>query len=392
MHADLHAQLLSDADLVAKVGAQLGLMQDDSLFTAISVARQELSDNGVSPAAIGQLRMALNKSVKWISPITLVDLRSGWEPGRATLADRIGNYVFFAVAVVLLVICAYTTSTYERTRTLYNTTLELQEARAEELATKIFISMKRNSDEIESSIKSGKGEYLEVLTKSLIDLIALDLKFRSYRPEASSAQRILQGFESPMSLLDLKPSPKNENLPSAPPNDVEIQKKIREAASGYAYNTNGEDQDKGPYSKFLGELRSFIREIGVQIDPLKPNNYYFNLINLRSGLNFLGLWVLPSLYGMLGATLFHLRLLLNPLVPNLAWMRIILRVMLGGFAGVVAVWFWTPNTSGGTQQGIANLTAFGIAFLVGFGIDVFFRGLDKLVDYASKGLGSTQTS
>lgn len=89
-------------------------------------------------------------------------------------------------------------------------------------------------------------------------------------------------------------------------------------------------------------------------------------------------WFLPFLYGLLGALVFVMRDLLNPRIPTAGLFPSLLRVSLGGIAGIIIGWFWIPSASKTTD--LVNITSipFGIAFLTGFSIDVLFSLLDRL--------------
>ena len=141
----------------------------------------------------------------------------------------------------------------------------------------------------------------------------------------------------------------------------------------------------------IKDVQSFLSAINVGIDPLNPNSYFSHVYRLRDGMNFLAVWVLPLLYGMLGAVIFHMRRLLDPAVPNPSWQRFAYRIVLGGFAGIIFVWFWTPSSPKPSQPAFATLTSFGLAFLVGFSTDIFFQALDRLVNYLSQAFGQTAT-
>jgi hypothetical protein len=86
---------------------------------------------------------------------------------------------------------------------------------------------------------------------------------------------------------------------------------------------------------------------------------------------------------MLGAVIFHMRRLLDPSLPNPSVPRFIYRIVLGGFAGIILVWFWTPSAPAHSAAEFAPLTAFGLAFLFGFSTDVFFQALDRMVSNLS---------
>jgi hypothetical protein len=143
---------------------------------------------------------------------------------------------------------------------------------------------------------------------------------------------------------------------------------------------------------YINDIRNFTSLIHVNFDPLAPIDYSFYLIRLRDSMNVLGLWVLPALYGMLGAVIFHMRRLLDPTLPNPPWLRFAFRIVLGGFAGIIIVWFWVPSSQKLAQPAFATLTAFGLAFLMGFSTDVFFQALDRLVTYLSQAVGKAGTS
>ncbi len=98
-------------------------------------------------------------------------------------------------------------------------------------------------------------------------------------------------------------------------------------------------------------------------------------------------WILPGIYGALGALIFHLRMLLNPLLPNPAGFRIIYRVALGALAGMILAWFWLPDTTIGGEIASVGLGLFSLAFIFGFSLDVFFAMLDRFVSLSVAAMG-----
>src|SRR5690606_29769921 len=68
-----------------------------------------------------------------------------------------------------------------------------------------------------------------------------------------------------------------------------------------------------------------------------------------------------------------------PTIPDPSAIRIIHRTALGAFSGVVITWFWAPNSQLDTAASGVGLTILTLAFLVGFGIEVLFALLDRLV-------------
>ena len=398
----LLASLVEDADLVANVGVRIGRLQGTELLTALCNAREALEKNCATPAIVADLEKSLNSAVRDIAPITLQDLRSGWTPFRSHQQKRLGTYLFGVFSVLLIVVTAYTTQIYDRARSLYATTMELQETRGAEQATRLFGLLKRNQEDVIDSLTNGKKDFLyEAFSKSLSDLQVMNLKFLAYAPVANEVMRDLDMASR------LKEVFGNGAIAGNPTNDPKIAAYIANySAARGAPDSNGPSQaDEDPISmqdqagssgsaltsllhRHINELREFNAIINVGFDPLVPIDYSYNIVPLRDSMRFLGSWLLPALYGMLGAVLFHMRRLLDPNLPNPTFLRFAYRIVLGGFAGIIVVWFWMPSSPKLSQPDFATLTSFGVAFLVGFSTDIFFQALDRLVTYLSQVVGS----
>jgi len=95
-------------------------------------------------------------------------------------------------------------------------------------------------------------------------------------------------------------------------------------------------------------------------------------------------WLLPGLYGLLGACVYVMRrlILTRDALPRdggvLNALSLLLRIALGGLAGIIIGWFWVP--AGGSGGALLQITSvpFGVAFLAGFSIETLFSLLDKL--------------
>lgn len=98
--------------------------------------------------------------------------------------------------------------------------------------------------------------------------------------------------------------------------------------------------------------------------------------------SMLGLWVLPGMYGLLGAVVFQMRAILNPLIPP-PLERLLIRFSLGALAGVSITWLFGATTEKLFEAQSLNATLFGVSFLLGFSIDVFFTLLDRTVEMLS---------
>lgn len=122
---------------------------------------------------------------------------------------------------------------------------------------------------------------------------------------------------------------------------------------------------------------------------ITPNSIY-TLTSQAKSLNEVlspyALWILPALYGALGGIMFHMRMILNPLLPNPPLARLIHRIALGALAGMILAWFMAPGTKlGGEVSGI-GFSLFTVAFLFGFSLDIFFTILDQFVSMSVSGI------
>lgn len=99
-------------------------------------------------------------------------------------------------------------------------------------------------------------------------------------------------------------------------------------------------------------------------------------------------YILPVLFGFLGTIAWLLRDIGNKITDSILSPRDArlapIRLMLGAIAGIAVGLFFTPS-SVATQitagSGIVTVSASGIAFLAGYGADVFFRMVDAFVGH-----------
>lgn len=102
------------------------------------------------------------------------------------------------------------------------------------------------------------------------------------------------------------------------------------------------------------------------------------LIAAESVLKMLQSYILPLIYGLLGAFIFVLRSLLNQ-VRTLTFtasreVGYRLRLTLGCLAGMITGWLMKP------EMGEMALSPMAMAFLAGYSIEVLFTLLDRLID------------
>jgi hypothetical protein len=106
-----------------------------------------------------------------------------------------------------------------------------------------------------------------------------------------------------------------------------------------------------------------------------------SLATLEIVLDFLATYVLPALYGLLGACAFVLRQLSADIAElgfaNDLRVRYTLRLNIGLLAGLAVGWFISPDQNASV---IANLSPLALAFVAGYGSDLLFAVLDRIVN------------
>lgn len=109
-----------------------------------------------------------------------------------------------------------------------------------------------------------------------------------------------------------------------------------------------------------------------------------SLITAQFTLTAMTLYLLPLLYGLLGAFTFVLRSL-SIETQRLTYSRASntkyrLRIYMGALAGLVVVWFVPVESAPTSTTFLKALTPLALAFLAGYSVEILFAGLDRLVN------------
>jgi len=112
---------------------------------------------------------------------------------------------------------------------------------------------------------------------------------------------------------------------------------------------------------------------------------------LQNELTFIALFVLPILYGLLGACAYVMRKLSND-IATVSYTRdevlqYKLRLLLGTLSGLSAAWFLKVDptavtaveSSGVSLQFLDAVAPWALAFLAGYSVELLFAALDKIV-------------
>lgn len=399
--------LIQDGNLVAEVGIQLGKIKDSSLFRALSDAKSIKPNSSAEQEVVIALHKAIRTALDDISPITLTDLKGGWRPFQESRSKYIGIVFFGVFSLFLLILTSYMTQIYHRASLLYDTTVELQNDKGAEQAVRLFGMLKKNEKDVFDSLNGGSKDFLyEAFNKSLSDLEVMSTKAQSYYPVANES---LSELDFGTRLVDTVLAPARWLFPNGfsggvtnsgdekidsliksgrygPNSGIGLPKNIVTSCSDAHIASKPNDLNSRLRDHFAC-IRDFMAQINVGFDPVVPPDYSVYLFRFQQGLSLLGLWILPGLYGSLGAVIYLMRRVLDPSLPSPTWIRFPFRVILGGFAGIIVVWLWGPSTGKSTQPVFASLGSFGLAFVIGYSTDVLFQLLDRVVLYMSQVVG-----
>ena len=398
------ARILSDAKLVAAYGQRAGRLQDSDLVLAIAGVESMAAPRWDSKEVV-TLEVALNRAIQIIAPVTLFDLKSGWDPFQRqsqgwVSRDSLSTFAFACLSLLMMVVAAYYTQLYSRGGVLLTALKQIEDARPGEKVGQVVRSLLGAQQLIQRSFASGEYQLVnETYFRLLDELHELDSRMSLYVPMSYD---FISEVAHPLHTLQLSLvppasvyTPPDISGQPAPPNAAALNQQgwcIEEANVPDSAQPIGENNDK-----FITTLEIFLRDNSRRIAKfvcmedihfhpkvLPPISFLITTIN--DYLRLIGLWVLPSLYGAIGAMIFHMRVVLNPLLPTPSVVRIVHRVALGGFAGIIIAWFWAPVSQKVPEFSSIGFNLFGMAFLIGFSIDVFFAFLDRAVSVIVGGI------
>ncbi|RWD50016.1 MAG: hypothetical protein EOS36_30755 [Mesorhizobium sp.] len=420
--------LLKDAKLVAGYG-RYGVFKDSSLLAAIGDA-EKLGDVTASQPAVVNLQKVLNDCSGVVPFSTLAALRSGWSPGDTSRRTAIATYLLVAMSVLMMVITGKMTYVYNRGVSL---SAELQDINKDNFSVRFGQTVRQvwtTQKQLRSAASSGLSQSdinlledvyynaedsLHLLDQRFVTLWANSQSFmtrearfpiwgmqsvyckvqslvtagatgngQTYDPQqAITSQLCNQGVASAKSEYSgpADGAPEGGNPACAQPGNTAG----KEPGGGGAMPA-GTAPGLGANSEYEEATRSLQCSGVITLTPSSIYMMTAQIGGLNAVLSPYALWILPALYGSLGAIMFHMRMILNPLLPNPTLARLVHRIVLGALAGMVLAWFLGPDTKLGGQASAIGFSLFTFAFLFGFSLDIFFTILDQFVSMSVTGI------
>ncbi|RAZ88952.1 hypothetical protein DPM33_21225 [Mesorhizobium hawassense] len=430
-HDPLVSGLLADAKLVAGYG-RYGVFKDSALFAAIGDA-EKLTDVTASRPEVVKLQSVLNDCSNTVPFSTLAALRTGWSPGDMSRRTALATYFLVALSVTMMIIIGKLTYVYNRGVSI---SAELQEidnndfsARFGQSIRQVWATKKQLSSATARQASTTDLTLLKDAYYNSVDsLHSLDQRFSSLLVRAQGfmtqeAPFPIWGMQWTYCRLSASAAKAGAPLDFSNPRQMAInqfcnqQVALAQQQSGTespqplkqsdfdckngdngqggtqvvsATGTAGEVEDVN--ADFDEATRNLQCEGVITITPNSISTLTLQAKTLGEVLSPYALWILPALYGALGGIMFHMRMILNPLLPNPPLARLIHRIALGGLAGMILAWFMAPGTKlGGEVTGI-GFSLFTFAFLFGFSLDIFFTILDQFVSMSVAGIKKFGTS
>lgn len=359
--------LVDDSDLLIKYQVRAGVaVNPDFIKLTSDIARKREAQVDVETGSINQLRLLLNSSLRLTPHINLIDVGSKWRPFHTS---RLFS-TFFCMMTTLIVIGAmFSTYVYIRQVGILG---ELTDVSKWDLEHKVH--------RIDAADPRLVGT--PIYTDQLDELLSYNAKLQEYEREYDDwynnpiIRAVLSGhrlINAPSQKAIGGPKYNDTRLDSAPQSPAALQTPANDVQSADATQ------------KFLiaNNLGSIYQEIyGPKVSP-DDHRTETEISYLGESLDWLGSFVLPGLYGLIGILIYELRRVLDPLLPSTPMERILVRCTLGAFAGLSLTFLLRPFEIG-HDKAFTSISTFGVAFLLGFSLDGFFTVLDRLVKGISK--------
>lgn len=415
-------QLVDDAKRVIGYSTRTGRLQNNGLIEATYAVQDVLDAGGeVASKDIQALAIELNAAIAAIYPVTLIDLGSPWKPFGKEGQLRFARVAFALVAATLIVMTAYYTNLYIQETDVISGLTAIENKEPLDKADRLFTVYKKNPHVLPNGQAANPAAndvandfYDESYLRLYEELSPIDDKLSTYTQMALALNEQISrvpGWDFITGLLRAN-SAQSTNSPQGDPQE-QIYKRENPnkpypqltadavgadpgnaVAAGPPPAGSVAGLTKADIAKRSATLTTFLITEGLpdvatevsQNATAKLSHIEWLLSKSREAVELFGVFILPSLYGMIGTIVFELRRLLNPLSPSASIERIIVRTALGGLAGLSITFVFRPFHSSADDATFSGIAIFGVAFLLGFSIDVFFALLDRLVNLIAQSI------
>jgi hypothetical protein len=395
--------LIADVNLVIGYASRAGV----SLPLSIYDARDEVmkTQGSDTSSSCSRLEISLAEAVREIAPLTILHLRSGQDPlslqqveNKSTLTPR--RVLILSAALLVTLIISFTSLVHRQETALKavqqteNTQFDkkfrsvvrkLDGGQIGDRTTAEFAAFQEEVAELvrmEAQRAAATGLADRVSTSAWMPIrVAIDSVTKSFRnllwdaPPTSAAPP-----RSPVGVTPPEGLPNNETFFNTP----ELAGKFQRKDPCYLPTDVQKPTISGTpayeWVPVLTTVKALNECISSQLNIYPAQVTYESFVyRTNDSISLFYSWILPLLYGALGAVVFLMRNLNNVRTPNLHMSDTLFRIAMGAIAGIVIGWFFNPSSSSAPT---GSATPFGIAFLAGFSIDLLFAILDRAIGAA----------
>lgn len=158
--------------------------------------------------------------------------------------------------------------------------------------------------------------------------------------------------------------------------------RLEESMQSRSEGADNTVQNQTNQRKKFTALQKALQEEQLQMaHDITRNRFFLNTFASEYVIVAIGRYILPLLYGLLGAVFFVLRTLSREL-QDLTYLPITeinyrLRIPTGALAGLTISWFVVGDSAGGGLG--SGLSGFAASFLTGYNVELLFFLMDKII-------------
>jgi hypothetical protein len=442
---DVHA-LIRDLRIAARYASRAGLLKDTMSLDLVKSAENTTRKNERPDVPI--LVKALNEVARVISPITIADLQHGRDPfaPENQKKAKIFQLLLSALAILMIAMIGYSTLAMQSEEAALSAVAKLQDLHADlklnslrRLAQGYKISSGENVNSIKyhEDLETGLDELRRVNAQTYQTITeAVDNYNRGLFPihellayfSNDQTGQVARGESAPTTIASPSSAPTSKgastarvimskhstdsdgkNVSNIQPDNT--QPVIQPVIQPDAYSLDSEDfcaadaegnirvppsyKTAPPWLQqmFSEQLNDdcFLFEVVSPDGSAVPPSQVLNEVGFATGIKthvaIRARWLLPFCYGLFGAIIFLMRNVASIRTPAMAWSPMIMRILLGGVAGIIIGWFSSTQNVDVESTGALSIP-YASAFLVGYGIEVLFNLLDGL----NRALGEVKKS
>jgi hypothetical protein len=397
--------VLADLRLCSEYASRAGLLRDRTVIDALSAAEAAIRKG--EEIDVNVLMLALNEVTRVIAPMTVADLTFGRDPFSAVNQGRArrAQLLLSLFALVAILVIGYFMSALRVEQAAVANVTEVQALHPE-----LKLTALRNIAQHDEPIVK-RSELYDDFQERISELREINARlYVAYSDALVASTMPLLPFGN---LLDKQMVTTQQFTPA-----TEYGSPVEEAAAASATATaslvdGGATsqhaasapqpelcaEDKGGAMRLPGGathypqwmqsvLADTLSDFCFQLKVLSPDGDGAILSNQALGqLAFVSdikekvwmrvTWLLPFCYGLLGAVVFLIRAVASVRAPAMGFFPIIMRLSLGGIAGIIIGWFASSSPVALENTSALSLP-FALAFLTGYGIDALFDILDRL--------------